>query len=161
MNYIHYGSSTFEPLRWNPIRNAPIELSFEKPTGGLWASPVGAKLGWETWCRSQEFCLNELSECFEFELSSDARVLKITSEEVVQSLPRILNDPTVNELMQRYSRLSVRAPKYPIDYELLAKDYDVIEFLASGFSLPNKVLSGWDCDCILVMNKDVIVEQTR
>lgn len=158
MKYIHYGSSAFDTLKWEPIKNAPLERSFTKPAGGLWASPVGARFGWANWCRRENDYLDGLKESFEFELSKNARVLKITSDEMVKALPLTLDDPTVNTLFQRFSKFSPSVAFLPIDFEQLSREYDVITFQASEFWNPNGILPGWDCDCILVMNKDVICE---
>ena len=156
MKYVHYGSYIFDPLRWIPIQNAPFERSFEKPIGGLWASPIDAKLGWADWCQLEDFNLDGLIESFEFELSENARVLRVSSEDVVRSLPRILNDPKINDFLQWNAKFSRRPPEFPIDFEQLSRDYDVIEFLASQFFHPSGILRGWDCDSILVLNKDVL-----
>ena len=158
MKYIHYGSSAFDPLKWEPIRNAPMERSFTKPAGGLWASPVGAERGWATWCEREDVNTEYLDESFEFKLSENARVLNITSAEMVKALPLVLDDPEVNALLQRAPKLFSEISFLPIDFEQLSREYDVILFQASEFWNPNGVLPGWDCDCILVMNKDVICE---
>ena len=156
MKYVHYGSQSFDPLRWTSVRNAPLERSFEKPAGGLWASPANAILGWANWCRREDFNLEGLKESFEFELSENTKVLRITSEDVVKSLPRIFDDPQINTFMEHFSKFSLRPFELPIDFEQLSRDYDVVEFLASKLFHPNGILRGWDCDCILVLNKDVI-----
>ncbi len=154
--FIHHGSNSFDIARWNPIKNAPFERSFVKPSGGLWASPVDAELSWEKWCQMANFNTKRLSDSFEFELTGNARILKITSMAVVQSLPQIKDNPIVDSILQRYSKIGVPFTEIPIDFEELSKEYDVIEFLASEFFCPSKILSGWDCDCILVLNSNVI-----
>ena len=158
MKYIHYGRRAFDPLKWEPIRNAPMERSFTKPAGGLWASPVGAERGWAEWCEREDMCTEGLSDSFEFRLSESARVLNITSAEMVKALPQVLDDPVVNALRQRAPNLFSQLSFFPIDFEQLSREYDVIAFQASGFWNPNGILPGWDCDCILVMNKDVLCE---
>ena len=156
MRYVHFGSSSFDPLRWVPIRNAPFEESFEKPAGGLWASPVDAELRWDNWCRGEDFNLDSLKKYFEFELSENAKVLRISSEATVKSLPRILNDPRIDAFVQHLSTFSHHPIEFPIDFEQLSKNYDVIEFLASALIPQTDILPGWDVDCILVLNKDVV-----
>lgn len=157
MRYIHYGSRTFDSMKWEPIRNAPFERGFTKPAGGLWASPVDAEFGWADWCQSRDQFLDGLAESFEFELSENAKVLKITSKEMVKSLPLVLDDPAVNAYYQRFSKLLLGSISFlPIDFEQISREYDVIAFNASDSWNPESVLSGWDCDCILVMNKEAI-----
>lgn len=41
VNYVHYGSSSFDESQFSPIHN---EL-FMKPSGGFWASPVNTQMG--------------------------------------------------------------------------------------------------------------------
>lgn len=48
--YIHYGSSTF--YKFPPVKN---ELYFDKPIGGLWASPIDTQYGWKYWCKVNHF----------------------------------------------------------------------------------------------------------
>ena len=45
------------------------------------------------------------------------------------------------------------------DFEAMAKDYDVIKLTDEGqwkTRLTNPSLYGWDCECILIMNPDVV-----
>ena len=45
-----------------------------------------------------------------------------------------------------------------IDFEALACEWDVMECSLTEYPELYWSLYGWDCDCILVMNPDVIVE---
>lgn len=52
MKFIHYGSKEFDKDRFTEIHNIPM---CNKPSGGLWASPVGVEFGWKEWCEDNDF----------------------------------------------------------------------------------------------------------
>lgn len=149
--YIHYGSSSFQIERWTPIQ-AEYGGMF-KPLGGLWASPVDAQFGWSAWCEAENFRLERLRKSFTFELKPDARVLEITPD-IVWELPQ-----NKDALFPRWEdeRLSGYASVKDIDFVALAREYDVLECSLSKYPSLYWSLYGWDCDCILVMNPEVIV----
>jgi len=45
-----------------------------------------------------------------------------------------------------------------LDFEKIKESYDAIELLISKDQRLYYKLYGWDCDCILVLNKDAIEE---
>ena len=149
--YIHYGSSEFCKKAFMPI------TSFEflnKPRGGLWASPVGAARGWCDWVKDNEFYPRRLERSFEFELSENARVLELTPENVWH-LPLVKGAP--DWIIER-SELRPFGMIMGIDFEALAREWDVLECSLTEYPELYWSLYGWDCDCILVMNPDVVVE---
>ena len=117
---------------------------FTKPIGGLWASAKDAEFGWKEWCEQENFMFSELKYSFEFELTSEARILKITPENI-KDLPG--NKKTIG-----YDGFSVF-----LDFEKIKEEYDVIDFRITEYPQFYWLLWGWDCDCILVLNKEVIV----
>lgn len=137
-DYIHYGSDQFDLNRFNPVKN--IE-GWNKPDGGLWASPVGARRGWKEWCKDEEFCVWRLKQSFTFGLRDGTRVLHIRSFEELGRLPVFRNSAIL-----------------PIDFEKLKEEWDVIELHLSEDVRLYSGLYGWDCDCILVMNPEVVQE---
>lgn len=145
--YIHYGSTSFQPDKFQPIKNN--EWGGTKPIGGMWASPIDAECGWKQWCTSEEFWLDKLDANFEFSLSDDARVFHIKSVKDLKKLPewKGLFDSTW----------------YCIDFEKAMKQYDAIELHLSDEIKDDYLnslyfrLYGWDCDSILIMNPDIIV----
>lgn len=150
MEYIHYGSSSFDPDRFVEIRN---EI-FVKPTGGLWASSTEAKYGWKEWCSDNgdfKECKNDNS--FKFKLKEGAKVFHIYSEEDLKQLPRN------NEA----SWMTI-GNTYFLDFEkILASGIDAIEYHLSEEKKPENwdnglyyLLYGWDCDSILIMNKEIV-----
>ena len=147
--YIHYGHKKFERFIFCSIQNREW---CTKPHGGLWASPVDAKFGWSGWCAREEFRECNEDNSFTFTLREGANVLHIRSIKDLDDLPQIDDAfPTWCEL----------------DFEkLLESGVDAIELHLSEEDVSNLTvceglywsLYGWDCDSILIMNPDVIVE---
>lgn len=142
--FIHYGNKKFNKNKFDEIKN----LYFVKPLGGFWASRVNSENGWKSWCESTNFNLDKYNKnnCFKFKLKENAKVLTITKKEQLENLPK-------QNLPAEYNSLFVT-----LDFEKLAKQYDAVEVLISEDSRLYWDLYGWDCDSLLVMNKNVIVE---
>ena len=144
--YIHYGSSSFDINRFQPIKNE--EWGGVKPRGGFWASAVDAEWGWKQWCTSEEFWLDKLDANFEFSLSDDARVCHIKSVKDLEKLPE-------------WKGL-FKSTWYCIDFEKAMEKYDAIELHLSNEINDDYLnglyfkLYGWDCDSILIMNPDIV-----
>ena len=140
--YIHYGHKYFDIAAFEPIKNMH---SMTKPRGGLWASSVKAKFGWKEWNDENEFreCNSEYS--FVFTLNSGAKVLTINKSSDLIDLPRGEN---------KWGMLSW----VTLDFEKLKEEYDAIEVNISSDDKLYWDLYGWDCDSILVMNPDVVIE---
>jgi len=148
MEYVHYGHKEFDESLFQPIQN---DL-FVKPNGGLWASPIGAKNGWKEWCEAENFKDCESSNSFRFSLSDNANVLHLRCTEDLKRLP--LNPKAIG-----YALIS----KYWLDFEqILNSGIDAIEVHISednGDDWHDSLyynLYGWDCDSILIMNKDIV-----
>lgn len=140
--YIHYGSKKFDKNLFKIPKNGSRS---NKPNGGLWASDIKSKFGWRDWCRTETYknCDNEDSFCFK--LSNNANIFKINSVDDVYNMPL------------QTDILGLRSIKV-IDFELMLKNgTDVIEFNLSNDSDLYFALYGWDCDCILVLNSEVII----
>lgn len=152
MRFIHYGSDNFDINRFEPVKNQPLR---NKPNGGLWASPVGAELGWKEWCEECEFDIERLERFFEFSLSDDAKVLEICKEEDIEELPLYIEE-MAEKMIQRFGDAFQTKP---IDFEKLKEDgVDAVLFnLSADWRLRYGGFSGWDCDSILVMNPEVVI----
>lgn len=153
--YIHYGNKKFKEELFRPIKN--IE-NFVKPNGGLWASRITKERpygDWREWVDAEHFS-NEFGEkygrdnFFKFQLKKDANILTIKRAEELLALPKI--------------GAIFPLPFVVLDFEKLAKEYDGIEVLMSeedkldleiGKGLYWE-LYGWDCDSLLVFNKDIV-----
>ena len=141
MKLIHYGSSYFDPEKFISVKNRDL---MTKPTGGLWASPVDAAWRWKQWCETERFELDSLSTHFIFEIT-DSHILKISSESDMHQ-----------NLLWIQSSFS-----WTVDFERLSNKYDAIFLTEKGeqetrLTFP-KSLYGWDCECVLVLNKKCII----
>lgn len=171
--YEHYNSfCDYDENRSYPIKNWPEK---NKPLGGLWGSRVGASYGWayisneaareaknlsdeqkkeimEYTGRPIEETRKPTSECtrFEFVLKPWANNYIVTTIEDYQKLPKMIVDG-----------------KEVVDYEkCLADGIDAVELCAIGdeyddlstqeeFNKLDEVFAvHWDCDSIVVLNKD-------
>lgn len=144
MEYIHYGNTKFDPDLFRPIRN-----EFVKPLGGMWASPVGAGYGWKDWNENSNFRECDEANSFRFTLKEGANVVHIYSVDDLKGLP------------QRKKKLLWSSCM--LDFEkMLEQGVDAIELHLSEEKEHEPTgglyfeLYGWDCDSILIMNKDII-----
>ena len=117
-----------------------------KPRTGLWASPIDSEWGWKEWCESEDFRDCNKDNSFTFKLHPYARVFEIHDLDDLEKLP-VMDHP-------------LSAISYGLDFEEIAKNYDAIFLSDEGqaktrMSHPSS-LYGWDCECILVLNKEVI-----
>lgn len=137
--YIHYGHKRFNKYLFVPVKNI---YSWNKPMGGLWASPENAQFGWREWCEAEHFtrCRRDIS--FRFRLSVTANILHIRCVEDARGLPQ--QEHTLSRLI------------YPDFEKLLENGVDAIELHLSHAPELYKELYGWNCDCILIMNPDVV-----
>ena len=141
--YIHYGHKHFDREKFQSIRNIPI---FTKPDGGLWASPVDAEYGWKRWCKDENFRECNKENSFTFTLSQNARVMTILSSKGAKALPK-------QEVKLPFDDWVI------VDFEKLREQgYDADEVKISNDPALYWALYGWDCDSILIMNPDVVVE---
>lgn len=143
--YIHYGSAAFDPEMWHDVKNGG---NITKPTGGLWASPIDAEFGWREWNAESHFkkCYKENS--FIFSLSERANVVRIHTMSDLDKLPQIEREypPTVTAIVTMIA----------VDFEKCVEEgIDAIELctLENGLYW---ALYGWDCESIIILNKDII-----
>lgn len=130
------------------IENIPF---FPKPRGGLWASPSECGKSWADWCLQENFYTEVLREenSFKFKLTPEARVLKLKTIEDW----RIIEDKIPGETKE----IRGFTFKQYINYEELKKDYDAVEIFAGSDHELYWKFYGWDCDSIVILNKEVIV----
>lgn len=143
--YVHYGNDHFDESLFCRIRNREYS---NKPFGGLWASPEESDITWKEWCDFEEFRKYDENDCFKFKLKPNAKVLVLECKDDLANLPRVEVDLT-------YISMNI-----DIDFEKLAEDYDAIMvYIRRGkeyFDSLYHELYGWDCDTLLVMNKEII-----
>ena len=141
MEYIHYGTTEFSKDKFKEIKN---ERLFTKPIGGLWASRVDSEYGWKNWIEDEHFRTEVYREdnYFKFKLKDEANVLVIDNAKQILDLPKQKNEFNFSFVC--------------LDFEKLAKEYDAIEVLISQDGKLYWDLYGWDCDSILIMNKEMV-----
>ena len=136
--YIHYGSKVFDKNKFEKVSNYYI-----KPRGGFWASRIDSEYGWKEWNDDNKFTTCQKENSFEFSLSPGANVVELFTLEDLQNLPIRQKDFFVGEF-------------YIIDFEECVKrGIDAIELMdiEKGLYYP---LYGWDCECILILNPDIV-----
>lgn len=137
---ITYGYTGFELCRFREIRNG---MNYVKPHGGLWSSPVESNWGWKDWCKAEEFNLPYLQSHFKFKYYGN--ILTIDS----------LDDLKVILYHQHDG-------KDKIDFEfLMEKRVGAIHLTERGqhaTHLSTPGLYGWDCESVLVMNPNYIIQ---
>lgn len=150
--YITYGKSKYDPQKFNEVRNIPL---LGKPIGGLWASPIDTPFGWKQWCEDTKYNDCDLTRSFCFTLRENVNVIQLNSVEDCRHLPMAQLDPIFQPLTEYHI--------YPDFEKLKADGVDAVQFNLSADQSGNiidgmySVLFGWDCDSILILNKDVIV----
>ena len=162
ITYIHFGSDHFCPEFFTPVRNGGFATKPAEWTG-LWGSRIDDEYGWESWCRRNHFKLESLDKHFLFQLP-DSNILTLTDPSQLTNLPTLHpwkpKEPLRVETGQLPTMEQLEEWFIPnwcyLDFEKLAETYDAIELRDSdAFS---DALAAWDCDSILVLKADRVVE---
>ena len=136
--YIHYGHKQFNNDLFNEIKNR----DWVKPDGGLWASNINAEYGWKDWCEANDFRECKEENSFTFRIKNGFKILKIDNIKILKELPKA-------NIPYKFSWVT-------LDFEKIKKEYDAIEVLISKDYRLYYQLYGWDCDSLLVLNKNCI-----
>ena len=147
--YVHYGSKHFDPLRFMPIKNKELGT---KPEGGLWASPLGCKYGWKEWNDNSKFSDCNDDNSFQFTLKDNTKILQINSIDDLVTLPKassIIPAPSFWTILD-YEKLVENG----VDAIQVNMSNDISADITNGLYFQ---LYGWDCDSMLIMNKEVIL----
>ena len=149
--YIHYGSSSFDLNKFNTPKNCTEPWNKPDPGTCLWASPIDSENGWKDWCIDNHFRIERLKTSFIFSLKPKAKILNLrTDEELDQALKL--------DLIYPRREFIGSLPDYYMDFEkLTSKGFDAIEVCIYSSRI-YWGLYGWDCDSLLVLNPDCIVE---
>ena len=154
MRFIHYGHRCFDKEKFMPIQN---QECWNKPRGGFWASPVESELGWKSWCEDNDFGECDEQNSVIFSLKPEANIYHICSVEAANNLPRSQSSYGINEMMPETPYSTIMG----VDFESMVKaGIDAIFYELSVCPQLYWKLYGWDCDCILVMNPDIVVPET-
>lgn len=162
VRYISYGLGNYDEERFDKIQNL---IYNNKPKGGLWSSPENSKHSWYDWCKDNDFRVlhNDIKGKFLFSLKNDSKIYKIDSFQDLKNCPAII-DYRLGGITRRQ-----------IDFEKMVDlGYDAIWLTDEGewstrfpnlYNLSNRIdvdidftLYGWDCETMLVLNKEAIVD---
>ncbi len=148
MRVVHHGANGFDETKWNDIRN---ENYRNKPVGGLWTSPVDSKMSWFDWCEEADFSTGDNSLSFEIDISG-SKILQIDSIDDFDEYKIYTHD----EIGQ--------VDNGSIDFEKIAEKYDCLfvtekALKESIFTFTEINLYGWDCETVVIMNKELILKE--
>jgi hypothetical protein len=129
-----------------------------KCRNGLWASPIDSNLGWEQWCKAEDFtsAIDKMKYSFFFKLRPGAKIYPIDN----------INDlKKISTAYQRDDKGRVRGKQKKIDFiSLLAKGYDgiyasenAVRTLRNTFNSEMDELYTWDVESICIFNPNVII----
>lgn len=138
--FIHYGDNQFDEKKFKDIKN----YSSNKPIGGLWASPINCGRSWVDFCTDNEFMLEKLDKHFRFKLKSNSNVYVVDSHE------------SAINMINKYEDIKENIFTYLNFEKMLSDGIQAVLFLMSKDRLLYFDFYGWDCDCILVLDKNII-----
>ena len=148
--YVFCGSDHFDKSIFMPITNEPYPWC--KPRGGMWSSPADSDNTWEDWCLSNGFRLEKLDKQFRFHLAEGSKILRIKFNE---DLDALYSRGYKRSDLDQYPYL--HDDMYYLDFEkIVANGYDAIQVIITAETYWS--LYGWDCDTLLVLNPDSVME---
>jgi len=146
LSLITYGKgSFFDKNKFQLVKNM---LYWNKPSGGLWASPINCNYGWKEWCIIEEF--GDLSSSFEFVVTGN--IFKIENSNSLNQLPLIKREESGYEEIVLMSALYNRQL---IDFEAVANS-GVDAIWVTENAIRYKEFYGWDCESVLILNPNCI-----
>jgi hypothetical protein len=154
---------TYLPEKFDMKKFKGIEYDWQiqmvnKCRNGLWASPIDSNLGWEQWCKEENFtsAIDKMKYSFFFKLRPGAKIYSIDN----------INDlKKISTAYQRDDKGRVRGKQKKIDFiSLLAKGYDgiyasenAVRTLRNTFNSEMDELYTWDVESICIFNPNVII----
>lgn len=149
IKYRTYFPHGYDPqMLYMPASLVQIQPFLAKPAGALWASRADDKgYTWRKWVIENEFYAGNIDEkpSIMFHLKKGTRKFKLHTKEDFENLCK---NYMTNSIYEGY------ATQYQFDFRKMARNYDVIDYKVTELYFE---MYGWDCDCICVLNKDVIV----
>lgn len=146
--FYHYSDHEIKRLKREKYSQWAISAT-NKPCG-FWVSIEG-EYGWEAWCKSEGFRLEDLAFKYEVTLKSDAKILKICNKD---DMVKFYEKYKVSEeiLEKIYQSPKYFSPEIFIDLQLInwievAKDYQglYIETFSHKYKILYNWIWGWDC----------------
>ena len=148
--YVFCGSDHFDRSVFMPIANE--SYPWVKPRGGMWSSPIDSENTWEDWCQENGFRPEKLDKQFRFILAEGSKVFRISSN---KDLDELYSQGYKRSDFDKYPYL--HDDMYYLDFEkILANGYDAIQVTITYETYWS--LYGWDCDTLLVLNPDCVIE---
>lgn len=145
LSLVTYGKGNFfDKSKFQPIKNAPY---WNKPSGGLWASPINVKYSWKNWCNIEKF--GDLTTSFEFTITGN--ILKIENSNILNQLSLIsegIDDYHIVLMSDLYN-------SQLIDFEAVVKSGIDAIWLTED-AIRHKEFYGWDCESVLILNSNCI-----
>ena len=139
LNLRHYGNSEYDGELFFQIENSPHR---NKPTGGLWTSPIESTWGWKDWSTCEGW--GDLS--LHFDLRFHGTTFKVDNESDMYKLPWCTGSPSSRRLICFES--------------LVSAGYDAMHLTAKGEERTRLTdhmdLYGWDCETVLIFNQESI-----
>lgn len=160
--FVHYGTNKIKEKLFKTIKN---RRGWNKPSGGIWASPLNSNHSWRKFCLDENFNIGTLKKHILFKINPNSKIYTINSYLDLIKLKKYWiydKNRIFNEVM--------------IDYEKMMKDgYDGIYLTEDGehdtrfspygrydCSMGGKLdLYGWDCESIVIFNKNIIKQVKR
>lgn len=155
--YITYGmGNKFNRELLPKVEDLDIRCTImNKVPGTFWGSPVDAEYGWKNWCEDNDYDYTSLTKdnSFLWTLKPEAKILYIESLDDIEKKVPFVRLAIYVELEKTY-----------IDFETIIKEYDAMELCSDNGAIGHMFVSdkelcfnSWDCDSIMVFNRDMIV----
>jgi len=158
--YVKYWYNHGEPFDTNKIQIelGNPEFQWGKPDLGFWGSPINASYGWKEWCIAEGFGDYDWNNPIYFRLKSNSTILKIDRED--------LNDDVLGKyvILDEKMYYAIHRERYFLDYNKIVEDgIDAVELMDDRIghlffhdNAYEQIFYGWDCESIVVLNKDVL-----
>jgi hypothetical protein len=156
--FVSYLPEKFDRKKFKGIECDSRSQRLNKCKNGLWACPIDSNLGWEQWCKAEDFtsAIDKMKYSFFFKLRPGAKIYPIDN----------IND--LNKISTAYQILDLgdrRVKQKKIDFtSLLAKGYDgiyasenAVRVLRNNCNIEMDELYYWDVESICIFNPNVII----
>lgn len=152
--YITYGKGNkFNKELLPKVEDLKIQYDcINKVPNTFWGSPIDAEYGWKNWCEDNEYSILTEDDSFLWTLKPEAKILYIESlDDIYKKVPFV-------------RRTEYGFENTYIDFETIIKEYDAMELCSNNGTIGHRFASDkeicfntWDCDSIMVFNRDMIV----
>ena len=161
----------FDPDAIRIVLGDPL-FSINKPQEAFWGSPVNANFGWEKWCETEECFVEDFDwdNPILFKLKPNSTILRIDVQDLKDEiLGKYItkNEEVLEELRLRFNEEEFSSFSRFVNYldfnKVVADGIDAVELMDGNighyFFMDNDyegMFNSWDCESIVVLNKDVI-----